>query len=154
MIRGMKNSTPATLVLASLFLLGAMAPVTAQAATLEELTQQVRTLSAQVAQLQAILAARGTATPSATFTVSQRAVSFDQRSYTSISHNPEVGGKANVPEVFVIIRNSESEGLVGTTVDVQEGVWKYNSVVYLPAGYYSVEVHGGDSVVTRNLHVL
>lgn len=150
----MKNSTQATLVLASLFLFGALAPVTAQAATLEELTQQVRTLSAQVAQLQAILAARGTTAPSATFTVSQRTVSFDQSLYTSISHNPEVGGKANVPEVFVIIRNAQAEGLVGTAVDVVEGVWKYNSVVYLPAGYYSVEVHGGDRVMTRNLHVL
>lgn len=150
----MKNSTQASIVLASIFLFGALAPVTAQAATLEELTQQVKSLSAQVAQLQAILAARGNTVPSATFTVSQRAVSFDQRSYTSTSHNPEVGGKANVPEVFVIIRNAESEGLVGTTVDVEEGVWKYNSVVYLPAGYYTVEVHGGDKVMTRNLHVL
>jgi len=150
----MKNSTPATIVLASIFLFGALVPVTAQAATLEELMQQVKSLNEQVTQLQAILAARGSTAPSATFTVSKRNVSFDQRSYTSISHNPEVGGKANVPEVFVIIRNSESEGLVGTTVDVEEGVWKYNSVVYLPVGYYSVEVHGGDSVVTRNLHVL
>jgi outer membrane murein-binding lipoprotein Lpp len=151
MMGGMKNSTQATLVLASLFLLGSLAPVPAQAATLEELTQQVKSLSAQVAQLQATLAARGS---SATFTVLQRTVTFDQSLYTTISHNPEVGGKANVPQVFVIIRNAQSEGLVGTAVDVEKGVWKYNSVVYLPAGYYSVEVHGGDRVVTRNLHVL
>ena len=40
---------------------------------------------------------------------------------------PKMHMISNVPEVFVIIRNAESEGLVGTTVDVEEGCLLYTS---------------------------
>jgi len=150
----MKHRTQVTAILISFLVLGSLLPVTAQAATVEELTLQVRTLTAQVTLLQAQLAARTGSQPTFSFATPAKAVTFDQRSYTSISHNPEVGGSATVPSVFVIIRNDKFEGLVGTEMEVVNGTWTYKSVVALPSGYYTVDVFGGDAVVTRTLHVL
>jgi len=150
----MKHRTQVTAILISFLLLGSLLPVTAQAATVEELTLQVRTLTAQVTLLQAQLAARTGSQPTFSFTTPAKVVTFDQRIYTSTSHNPEVGGSATVPSVFVIIRNDKFEGLVGTEMEVVNGTWTYKSVVALPSGYYTVDVFGGDTVVTRTLHVL
>lgn len=156
MIMGMNivRISPLKVLAVGVVIIGVLAPVPSQAATTEDLIKQVTALTAQVTELQAQLASLGGSKPTFTFARPANRATFDQRSYTSISHNPEVGGSANVSSVFVIIRNVKFEGLVGTEVPVTNGAWTYKSVVALPSGYYTVDVFGGDTVATRNLHVL
>lgn len=146
--------SPLKALIVGVVIIGTFAPVPSQAATTEDLVRQVAALTAQVTELQMQLASLTGYKSAFTVTALPKVATFDQRSYTSTSHNPEVGGSANVPSVFVIIRNSKFEGLVGTGEPVTNGTWTYKSVVALPSGYYTVDVFGGDTVVTRNMHVL
>lgn len=148
------HAFPVKALLVGLVIVGVCLPLSSRASTTDDLASQIAALRAQVVQLQARLGASASSKPAVTFVVQKKVATFDQRSYTSTSHNPEVSGSANVPSVYLIIRNDRFEGIVGTGAEVQNGAWTYKSVVALPSGYYTVELYGGEIVTTRTLHVL
>ncbi len=124
---------------------------TAHAATA---APSIAELQAKLVSLQAQLAILQSKTPGLVVTYhAAKKAEFDQRSYTSVATYPTVSGTANVPSVFVIVYNAKNEGLVGTRVPVENGKWSFQSIVALPAGYYRVDLIGGETAQTRTLEV-
>lgn len=117
-------------------------------ATVSELTAQVKLLQAKLMLLQATKGMGVTITPIV------RKASFDQKYYTSRASHPIITGTANVESVYVIFKNADGIGFVGTTVPVVKGRWSHEPIIALTPGYYTIELSGGEKALTRNLHVL
>ncbi|MBP7741417.1 MAG: hypothetical protein KA104_01870 [Candidatus Pacebacteria bacterium] len=121
---------------------------TGGASTTAELTMQIKMLQTQ---LMLLSAGKGV---SVTIAPLEKKTSFDQRYYTSRSNYPSITGKANIDSVYIILKNAQGVGFVGTRVPVVNGRWSYESLISLTPGYYTVELSGGDKIQTRNVHIL